>query len=73
MTGWRDFLQFCELRQLVPLRAGEETAADFLAYLADNGYTAATIATRLVILSQAHKSANLPSPTALSRISADPP
>jgi hypothetical protein len=57
-------VQFCELRQLVPLPASEQTVADYLAYLADNGYKAATIATRLVILSQAHKSANLPAPTA---------
>jgi integrase len=67
-AGWRDFVQFCELRQLVPLPASEQTVADYLAYLADNGYKAATIATRLVILSQAHKSANLPSPTAASLV-----
>ena len=67
-AGWRDFLQFCEPRELTPLPASEQTVADYLAFLADNGYKAATIATRLVMLSQAHKAANLPSPTTASLV-----
>lgn len=58
----------CEPRQLTPLPASEQTVADYLAFLADNGYKAATIATRLVMLSQAHKAANLPSPTTASLV-----
>src|SRR5262249_7104039 len=46
----------------------EQTVADYLAFLADNSYKAATIATRLVMLSQAHKAANLPSPTTASLV-----
>jgi site-specific recombinase XerD len=67
-AGWRDFLAFCQQRQLTALPAGEQTVADYLAFLADNGYKAATIATRLVMLSQAHKAANLPSPTTASLV-----
>jgi len=67
-AGWRDFLLFSELRQLRALPASEQTVADYLAYLADNGYKAATIATRLVVISQAHKAENMSSPTAASLV-----
>lgn len=67
-AGWRDFMQFCEVRELTVLPASEQTVADYLAYLADNGYKAATIATRLVMLSQAHKAVNLSSPTTASLV-----
>src|SRR5207302_6414877 len=65
-AGWRDFLQFCERRGAVALPASDETVAGYLAELADAGLKAATIARRLVVISQAHRAADLPSPTTSS-------
>jgi site-specific recombinase XerD len=62
-AGWRDFLHFCKLRGTEPLPASEETVAAYLAELADAGLKAATIARRLVVISQAHKAADRLSPT----------
>src|SRR5438067_12612217 len=67
-SGWRDFLDFCQLRGLEPLPATDQTVADNLAWLADSGMKAATIARRLVFISQAHKAADLPSPTITSLV-----
>jgi site-specific recombinase XerD len=67
-AGWRDFLLFCQPRQLSALPASEQTVADYLAFLADNGFKAATIARRLVVISQAHKAADLDSPTTSSLV-----
>jgi site-specific recombinase XerD len=67
-SGWRDFLTFCEQRQASPLPASEQTVAAYLAALADGGAKAATIARRLVVISQAHKAADLPSPTSSSLV-----
>ena len=44
------------------------TAYSNLAELADAGLKAATIARRLVVISQAHKAADLPSPTTSSLV-----
>ncbi len=41
---------------------------DFLSFCADRGAKAATIARRLVVISQAHKGADLPSPTTSSLV-----
>jgi integrase len=68
-AGWRDFLQFCEQRDAEPLPAQDRTVAAYLAGLADRGAKAATIARRLVVISQAHKAADLPSPTTSSLVS----
>ena len=68
-AGWRDFLAFCQLRGREPLPATDQTVADYLAELADAGLKAATIARRLVVISQAHKAADLPSPTTSSLVS----
>jgi integrase len=68
-AGWRDFLQFCQLHGAEPLPATERTVAAYLAALADRGAKAATIARRLVVISQAHKAADLPSPTTSSLVS----
>jgi integrase len=67
-SGWRDFLSFCEPRNLQPLPASDETVSVYLAALADRGAKAATIARRLVVISQAHKAADLPSPTSSSLV-----
>jgi site-specific recombinase XerD len=67
-SGWQDFLQFCQLRQLTALPASDQSVADYLAWLADNGFKAATIARRLVVISQAHKAADLDSPTTSSLV-----
>jgi integrase len=67
-AGWRDFLQFCQRRAAVPLPATDETVAGYLAELADAGLKAATIARRLVVISQAHRAADLPSPTTSSLV-----
>jgi site-specific recombinase XerD len=68
-AGWQDFLEFCRLRALTALPATDQTVAAYLAFLADNGFKAATVARRLVVISQAHKAANLPSPTTSSLVS----
>jgi integrase len=67
-SGWRDFLSFCEQRGAVALPATDATVAGHLAALADGGMKAATIARRLVVISQAHKAADLPSPTTSSLV-----
>src|SRR5919201_1308685 len=59
-AGWRDFLAFCEQRGVSALPASDETTAAYLAELADRGAKAATIARRLVVISQAHRAADLP-------------
>jgi integrase len=68
-AGWRDFLSFCEQRGAEPLPASDRTVAAYLAHLADRQAKAATIARRLVVISQAHKAADLPSPTTSSLVS----
>ncbi|MBV9328871.1 MAG: site-specific integrase, partial [Chloroflexi bacterium] len=67
-TDWRDFLSFCEQHAATPLAASDETVAAYLAALPDRGAKAATIARRLVLISQAHKAADLPSPTTSSPV-----
>src|SRR6266581_521219 len=67
-SGWRDFLSFCAHRDLSALPAAEQTVASYLADLADRGAKAATIARRLVVISQAHRGADLPSPTTSSLV-----
>jgi site-specific recombinase XerD len=67
-ASWHDFLSFCEQRDLTPLPASDETVAAYLAAMADRGAKAATIARRLVVISQAHKAADLPSPTSSSLV-----
>jgi hypothetical protein len=52
----------------VPLPATDDTVAGYLAELADAGLQAATIARRLVVISQAHTAADLPSPTTSSLV-----
>src|ERR1700731_3587199 len=54
-SGWRDFLEFCEERGLSALPASDQTVALYLSTMADRGAKAATIARRLVVISQAHK------------------
>jgi site-specific recombinase XerD len=68
-AGWRDFLAFCEQRGVSALPASDQTVAAYLAELADRGAKAATIARRLVVIWQAHKAADLPSPTTSSLVS----
>ncbi len=67
-AGWRDFLTFCEQRGTSALPASDQTVAAYLAAMADRGAKAATIARRLVVISQAHKAADLPSPTSSSLV-----
>jgi integrase len=67
-AGWRDFLNFCDRRGALALPASEETVAGYLAEMADAGRKAATIARRLVVISQAHRAADLPSPTTSSLV-----
>jgi integrase len=67
-SGWRDFLAFCDAQQLSPLPASDDTVAAYLAALADRGAKAATIARRLVVIAQAHKGADLPTPTTSSLV-----
>ncbi|MBV9329598.1 MAG: site-specific integrase [Chloroflexi bacterium] len=67
-SGWRDFLNFCERRGAVAPPATDEMVAGYLAELADAGVKAASIARRLVVISQAHRAGDLPSPTTSSLV-----
>src|ERR1700674_5246641 len=67
-SGWPDFLEFCEERGLSALPASDQTVALYLSHMADRGAKAATIARRLVVISQAHKGADLPSATSSSLV-----
>ena len=68
-AGWRDFLSFCEQQGAEALPASDQTVAAYLADMADRGAKAATIARRLVVITQAHKAADLSSPTTSSLVS----
>jgi integrase len=69
-SGWRDFLIFCVQHDVSALPASDATVAAYLADMADRGAKAATIARRLVVISQAHKAADLDkaSPTTSSLV-----
>ena len=55
-------------RGTTALRATDDTVAGYLTELADAGLKPATIARRLVVISQAQKAADLPSPTTSSLV-----
>jgi integrase len=57
-----------QLHAAEPLPASDQTVAAYIAALADGGLKAATIARRLVTISQAHKAADLSSPTTSSLV-----
>lgn len=59
----RHFESWCEGYQRPSLPAAPETVADYIAALASEGMTAATITRRLSAISQAHKMAGSESPT----------
>jgi site-specific recombinase XerD len=63
---WRNFVAWAEERGLAVLPAEGDTVALYLVDLADRGARPATLARRLVVISQAHKAADLPSPTTAS-------
>jgi hypothetical protein len=67
-SGRRDFLDCCAARELSPLPVSDETVALYLSDMADRGAKAVTIARRLVVISQAHKGADLASPTSSSLV-----
>ncbi len=67
-AGWRDFLAYCEERGRMALPAEEQTVAAYLAEMAARAGRAAAIARRLVVISQAHRAADLPSPTSFSLV-----
>jgi site-specific recombinase XerD len=59
----RHFEAWCEAHVCPSLPASPETVADYIAALADEGRTAATITRRLSAISQVHKMAAIESPT----------
>ena len=59
----RHFEAWCEEHQRLSLPATPETVADYIAALADDGMTAATITRRLSAISQIHRMAGVESPT----------
>ncbi|MGI9146021.1 MAG: tyrosine-type recombinase/integrase [Chloroflexota bacterium] len=67
-ADWRHFTSWAEAHGLTALPATPETVALYLADLAEAGAKAATMARRLVVISQAHKTQNLPSPTTSSEV-----
>jgi len=67
-ADWRHFTAWADARGLTALPATPETVAFYLADLAEAGAKASTMARRLVVISQAHKTQNLSSPTTSSEV-----
>ncbi|MDQ6674940.1 MAG: tyrosine-type recombinase/integrase [Chloroflexota bacterium] len=67
-ADWRHFTAWADARGLTALPATPETVVFYLADMAEAGAKAATMARRLVVISQAHKTQNLPSPTTSSEV-----
>lgn len=62
-ADWREFAAWCRAHDRAPLPAGAETVARYLSSQAGSLKTS-TLTRRLSAISQAHKAAGLPSPTA---------
>jgi len=67
-ASWRDFTTWADTHARAALPATPETVALYLAAMANRGAKPATIARRLVVISQAHKATDLTSPTASSAV-----
>jgi site-specific recombinase XerD len=63
-SDWHHFTDWCAARGVTPLPASVETAAAYLAELADSGRKVSTIMRRAAALSYAHRLAGCPSPCA---------
>jgi site-specific recombinase XerD len=62
-ADWRHFSAWTAAREIEARPATPDTVALYFADLAEQGAKASTIARRLVVISQAHKEQDLPSPT----------
>jgi site-specific recombinase XerD len=65
-SDWRDFVSWAEAHRRQALPAEPDTVAMYLADLAARAVQPATLARRLVAISQAHKAVDLPTPTSSS-------
>ena len=69
-TDYRLFCQWCDPRALCTMPASVETVAAYLAFEAENGCRASTIARRCAAIRYAHKIAGHESPTATESVKA---
>jgi site-specific recombinase XerD len=69
-SDFEHFTTWCNSRALAPLPASIETAAAYLAHLADSGLKASTITRRVAAITYAHRLAGLPPPTAAEPVKA---
>ncbi len=67
-TDWRDFVAWTCAHDRQALPAEPDTVAMYVADLAARGVRPSTLARRLVAISQAHKTMDLPSPTSSSAV-----
>ena len=67
-SDWTRFTVWCSRFGFAPLPAAPETVAIYLAAMAAEGLTVATISRALVALSTAHRLAGHPSPTSSPRV-----
>jgi len=67
-ADWRDFLSWCQSKQLQPLPAEPQTVAWYLGHLAQLGRKPATIERRLTAIAQAHKQTGEPSPCSVAAV-----
>lgn len=64
-ADWRDFVAWCEVREIEPLPAAPETLALYLTHLVDEqALKVSTVRRRLTTIRRAHAHAGLPSPIA---------
>jgi hypothetical protein len=67
-TDWRDFVAWTTAHDRQALPAEAETVATYVADLAARGVRPSTLSRRLVAISQAHKTVDLPSPISSSAV-----
>jgi hypothetical protein len=67
-TDWRDIVAWTSAHNRQALPAEPDTVALYVADLADRGVRPSTLSRRLVAISQAHKTVDLPTPTSSSAV-----
>lgn len=67
-SDWAEFTAWCDANHVQALPATSETVANYISALATEGIKASTIQRRLSTISQAHKAAELDTPTKSYRV-----
>jgi site-specific recombinase XerD len=67
-SDWRDFLSWCQTKQLAPLPAEPQAIVWYLGHLAQLGRKPATIERRLTAIAQAHKQLGYDAPTSSTAV-----